>query len=608
MTVTVARLAVDADPRIRALYWRGEGISHDSDGFAVPPGHTLDLGTWFNAAPVAWWRALLPPTEFAAEVVGDGVLTVHTLDRRGVRRARRMTMSGWHRVTLDDDAVWCWLELRAGAGGGRLESLHWTSQAQARSPASRITAVVPTFGREQDAVRQVRRLLGTALSDVVRHVVLVDQAGTLPSASDMAELTETFGDRLVLLEQDNLGGSGGYARGMTESLSFPDDPVLLIDDDARIDAEGLRRMLILSTLARERTILGTPLFATEQPTALTALAEGVRSRDFRWGASDGLHEPVDLADSQPPAWTFARPTARTDYAGWWGALLPAGAIADLGLPAPFFLKWDDAEYGLRARRAGYVVSTVPGTGCWHPTWAAKGTISTWSAWPLHRNRLATAAAYGGGRGVLADSLAHQVKHVLSLQYDTADLWDRALGQVTEGSQWLESAWRDTRSQAEAVLAASASDGSSSGIPAPRALPDGRDAAVRGGLGLILGASRSVLGLFRPARVRTVVEVAATEFGWRAGLGADVVVLAGSDRLLRRDPPRARRALARTVRLHLRAARRWQWLVADYAAALPVSSSPDRWASVLRRTVPGTSTGRPDVHRIIGRWPGTGDQG
>ena len=60
-------------------------MSHDSDGFAVPPGRTLDLGTWFNAAPVAWWRALLRGRSSRRGFVGDGVLTVHTLDPRGVR-------------------------------------------------------------------------------------------------------------------------------------------------------------------------------------------------------------------------------------------------------------------------------------------------------------------------------------------------------------------------------------------------------------------------------------------------------------------------------------------------------------------------------------------
>ena len=391
-------------------------------------------------------------------------------------------------------------------------------RAQTPSPPSRITAVVPTFGREQDAVRQVRRLLGPALSEVVRHVVVVDQAGTLRSVSEMAELTATFGERLVLIEQDNLGGSGGYARGMTESLAFPDDPVLLIDDDARIDAEGLRRMLPSPRCPR-RPDADHPRNTAVRHRATHHIDRpgGGRPQSGLPVGSLGRTARACRSRRTPAACLDLRPADRKDgLRGLVGRPAPAGAIADLGLPAPFFLKWDDAEYGLRARRAGYVVSTVPGTGCWHPTWAAKGTISTWSAWPLHRNRLATAAAYGAGRGVLADSLAHQVKHVLSLQYDTADLWDGALAQDS-GSQLAGSAWRDTRSQAEALLAARASDGSSS-IPAPRALPDGGTPTAGGGLGLIPGASRSVLGLFRPARVRTVVAVPATEFRLARGLG------------------------------------------------------------------------------------------
>ncbi len=255
--------------------------------------------------------------------------------------------------------------------------------------------------------------------------------------------------------------------------------------------------------------------------------------------------------------------------------MPAGAAADLGLAAPYFLKWDDAEYGLRAGRAGFTVRTLPGFAVHHPTWATKGTSSSWSSWPLHRNRLATAAAYGGGRGVLADSFVHQVKHVLSLQYATAELWNAALAETLDGPGWLDDDLTAVRPRAQALLD-DAPPVPVVALPTPSATPAAgvtpvppRKAAVR-----------AVVGLLRPAGTGGGASVAAlagpSAFGWTDGLGRDAVVFGDGSAPLVRDPRRARRALVRILVLHGRAAVRWGALRRAYARALPSSSSIDAW--------------------------------
>ena len=38
-----------------------------------------------------------------------------------------------------------------------------------------------------------------------------------------------------------------------------------------------------------------------------------------------------------------------DFNGWWTCVIPRQVAEEIGQPLPLFLKWDDAEYGLRAR-------------------------------------------------------------------------------------------------------------------------------------------------------------------------------------------------------------------------------------------------------------------
>jgi galactofuranosylgalactofuranosylrhamnosyl-N-acetylglucosaminyl-diphospho-decaprenol beta-1,5/1,6-galactofuranosyltransferase len=580
-TVHLARLAAPPDDARRGLYWRGPAVWDPAGGgLWQPAGSTVDLGTWFNAAPLGWWRSLLPGSEVDLEVRGTGELTVTTLDASGARRSDVVEVTDTTRIRPPDDALWCWVTWRSGSQPAWLQALTWSAPAIDADPTARVTAVVPSYRRELEALAQVRRLLDPVLDDVVARVVLVDQAGTLAATPGMAETAERAGQRLLLCQQANLGGSGGFARGLLEATAFPDDAVLLLDDDAAIDPEGLRRMVVLShrcAAAGRPTVLGSPLFAVERPTTLVALAEGIRPFGFRWGATDGLRAPTDLADSGPADWRFARPDARTDYVGWWGAVLPPGAPADLGLPAPYFLKWDDAEYGLRARRAGFRLCVVPGTGAWHPAWAAKATLGSWSAMPLHRNRLATAAAYGAGRSVLADSLVHQIKHVLSLQYDTADLWDLGLAEVLAGPGWMGNGASGTRERAEGTAPGRSGSVLPAGtVPAVQPPPRGVFAQVSAG-------AAALLGLVRPNRLRDVVAVDADRFHWSAALGRDALVLVGSDRTLVRDPRRARHTLIRTVAGHARAAARWPALIRRYQAALPAGATAARWRLVLDLT-------------------------
>ncbi len=576
----LARLALSPDDGRQGLYVRGP-VTPTPTGLRLPAGAVADLGTWFNAAPVAWWRAVLPGLSLDLRVQGTGEAVVSTLDAAGRQQNRRLDLARDTGIAVPDDVLWCWVSWRAGPEPARLESSTWVARDLPRHPALQVTAVVPSFGREHEALTQVRRLLDPALTDVVARVILVDQAGTLRAFPGMTETADRAGRRLLLCEQGNLGGSGGFARGMLEASAFPDEAVLLLDDDARIDPEILRRMVLLSALcsaAGRPAILGTALFSAEQPTVLTATTEVVDRSGFRWRRSDGLRGPVDLAASGPADWGFVRPDAPTDYVGWWGALLPIGAIADLGLPAPYFLKWDDAEYGLRATRAGYRILVPPGTGVWHPTWAAKGTVSSWSAMPLHRNRLATAAAYGANRGVLVDSLVHQVKHILSLQYDVADLWDTGLADVLTGPGWLDGGGSSTRERAEQVVAG----GPSGTGPRPANTATAARPTPRGVAGRVVSVARSTIGMFRTARVRVVVAIPAAEFHWSDAVGRDAVILEGAGRTLVRDPRRARRAMARTLALHAAAARRWPTLIARYRVALPASTTAARWRAVLNR--------------------------
>ena len=90
----------------------------------------------------------------------------------------------------------------------------------------------------------------TEVHELLDKVYVVDQ-GTdrLADHPDFADAAKKLGDHLQVIEQGNLGGSGGFARSMDETVrAGQSDYVLLSDDDVKIDPESILRAVTFADL------------------------------------------------------------------------------------------------------------------------------------------------------------------------------------------------------------------------------------------------------------------------------------------------------------------------------------------------------------------------
>src|SRR5690606_37016349 len=198
--------------------------------------------------------------------------------------------------------------------------------------------------------------------------------------------------------------------------------VILLDDDIVLEPESVVRLVTFADFTRVPTLVGGHMFDMYNRSVLHTFGEIVEP----WRIQPGLPHPDmenghDFRESGLRATSWLHRRVDVDYNGWWMCLIPTEVIRTIGLSLPVVIKWDGAEYGLRARAHGFPTVSLPGAAVWHVSWGDKDDLVGWQSYFHERNRLITALLYSlyerGGR-VLRESTYMDVKHLISMQYYT----------------------------------------------------------------------------------------------------------------------------------------------------------------------------------------------
>jgi galactofuranosylgalactofuranosylrhamnosyl-N-acetylglucosaminyl-diphospho-decaprenol beta-1,5/1,6-galactofuranosyltransferase len=269
-------------------------------------------------------------------------------------------------------------------------------------------------------------------------------------------------------------------------------------------------------------------------------------------------------------------------------------LDEVGLSLPLFIKWDDSEFGLRAKEAGYPTVSLPGAAVWHIPWTDKNDALDWQAYFHLRNRFVAAllhSPYERGGRMVRESLNHQIAHLVSMQYSTVELRLMALEDVLEGPYALH----DKLATRLAEVNAFRKQFTDAQLQAdPDAFPPVRrhkpprkgkdDSGVPGRGSLLVRAATMPLRQLRSirptSRQHPEAEIPAMDAKWYRIARYDSAVVSMPDgnsaALYQRDPEKFRELMKRTAEIHARFQREWPRLAAEYRAALGDITSPEAW--------------------------------
>uniref|UniRef100_UPI0013E2E004 glycosyltransferase n=1 Tax=Microbacterium sp. CPCC 204701 TaxID=2493084 RepID=UPI0013E2E004 len=480
------------DEAAQPLYVRAEpgAVSWERSSLSVEPGATASLATYFGAFPAAYWRAhtAVRTVTLVGEVDRAASVRVCAADEATGRRVlATLEADGPFSFELGiADGALFWIEIDGGQSGTILSGAAWMADTTEPATAS---VCITTHNRGEDCVGVLERLVADeTVAGQLSRIFVVDQ-GDRPvrEAPGFGAAAATLGDRFTLIEQPNLGGSGGFSRGMIESLATDATHALLLDDDVLLEPESILRMLAFAASTSRETIVGAQMLSLTDRTVLHSIGERIEPRGFWWTSVEPALAPVDLAVASIEATPRLRMRHVVDYNGWWMCLVPLRTVRRLGASLPLFIKWDDAEFGLRAAAHGVTTVTLPGAALWHMPWTGKDDGLDWQAYYQLRNRLITALVHSKsprGGGVLSSSFAQDVNHVLCLQYGSAAARRVALQDVLSGPAHLQRTIGRRTADIRAMMArAGQTVVADAELPVPRgttrpAPPTGQVAALR----------------------------------------------------------------------------------------------------------------------------------
>ena len=418
---------------------------------ALPEQSEVSFGAYFNAFAAGYWRHWTPLTEIRLKLrlEGSGRVDVYRSKAEGARIHERgvvLGTRGVHEVdiALDlrpfEDGGWYWFDLTSDDDALTLHEGGWHAPVEAPGTAA-VTIGMPTFNRPADCVATLTAIGEDPLVLAAVQQVIIPDQGTRKVRDepgfDAAEAA--LGGRLRIIDQPNLGGSGGYARVMYEALATPEcQQILFMDDDILLEPDSVLRAVAFSRFAREPMLVGGQMLSLQVRSQLSTMGEVVDRQKFLWRNAPQTEPHHDLAERplRQTAWLHRR--VDVDYNAWWMCLIPRAVAEDVGLPLPLFIKWDDAEYGLRARARGYRTATVPGIAIWHMSFLEKDDTSDWQAYFHYRNRLVAAAMHGPDdpKPLLTDILKRTVRHLMLMEYSAVALQHMALRDFLGGPETL----------------------------------------------------------------------------------------------------------------------------------------------------------------------------
>lgn len=415
----------------RDIFFRNaEGASYSHDSESLVFSGKVDFFTYFNALSWGKWKryASLDNAWLHLEIKGDRTRICQVAATTSDKCCNPVTELTEHpgtesftefelQLSCSDDFALISFVLESSGITSIRNAYYYTKIAESRILPVELALATTTFQKEEYILHNIdaiKREILDSTEPIAQHfkMFVVDNGRTLDN-------TAVNDSRITIIPNANVGGAGGFARGMIAAIDARASHVLLMDDDVRVMPESFIRTFNLLSLRNKRyhdAFLNGAMLSLEQP--------NLQFEDVAYVREDAAYARIKhdlLIDSSSDIVEneMINVEVKNAYGAWWYSCIPISAIQEHGFPLPVFVRCDDVEYGMRCKPTYMCMN---GICVWHASFEGRYRASI-DGYQYTRNFLIMMSVDDKCSDRLFLTRMHRtlMTHLRALDYRSADL-------------------------------------------------------------------------------------------------------------------------------------------------------------------------------------------
>lgn len=236
-----------------------------------------------------------------------------------------------------------------------------------------IGVVICNYNKQDYIINCIKSVLESSIDNF--DIYVVDNASTDESVK---LIEETYGNQVnLIVNKDNLGGSGGFNTGLREALKHGYKYIMLMDNDIIADRFAIEELFNFLEKHDDVGMVGSKVYYMDEPEKIWGYGGIIDFNEYK--QKDKYKNMID-GESIPEI-------DYCDYVAACSLMARTDAIEKVGImPEDNFIYWDDMEWGYRFNQAGYKVAVYGKSKIWHKA-GGRNATNTFIHYYMQRNRI-----------------------------------------------------------------------------------------------------------------------------------------------------------------------------------------------------------------------------
>jgi GT2 family glycosyltransferase len=223
---------------------------------------------------------------------------------------------------------------------------------------TKIAIIIVTWNKIKQVCLLLKDLNELELPNINLDIYVVDNASTDGTQS---YLEEYCSDQVKVLQTgSNLGGSGGFSCGLQFVSKLDYNYIWLLDDDVRLDSLALVALINTLQNYEEVGVVGSQIRKLQKPNAIQEIGSFINNKKAHLEINFGNQVNISTEEILQ-----GKPYVNVDICAAASLLIRCEIVQHMGVFEDYFLHFDDVEWCLRIKQAGWVIAVNPHSIVWH---------------------------------------------------------------------------------------------------------------------------------------------------------------------------------------------------------------------------------------------------